>query len=99
MPKGTEAQRTAFKCSLDKSYRKSVELGWTMTKAEMEAEIKDIAGFKWASTKHEDVTTMDLMNLIIYADLYSEKVDLYNCYPNEEIHDNDDFNPSRTDKN
>ena len=99
MPKGTEAQRKAFKCSLDKSYRKSRELGWRMTKAAMEQEIKDNANFKWASTKHEDVTTLDLMNLIIYADLYSEKVDLYNCYPNEEITDGDDFDPSRTDKN
>jgi len=95
MPKGTEAQRTAFKCSLDKSYRKSRELGWIMTKAAMEQEIKDNANFKWASTKHEDVTTMDMMNLIIYCDLYSDQFGLCNDYPNNELDDLIDFNPDR----
>ena len=99
MPKGTKAQRTAYKCSLDKIYRKNLELNRGMTKDQIEKEIKMNAHFKWESTKHEDVTTLDMMNLIIYADLYSEKVDLYNCYPNEEITDGDDFDPSRTDKN
>ena len=99
MPKGTEAQRTAYKTSLDKIYRKNLELKRGMTKKQIENEIKINANFIWESTKHEDVTTIDMQHLIIYTDLYGDDLGLYNCYPNEEITDGDDFDPSRTDKN
>ncbi len=85
MPKASTKQIIAFKTSLDKIYKRSIELGVGMTKEEIEREVKINAGFPFESTKDENVTTDDMTNLIIWTDLYSDQFGLSNDFPSSEL--------------
>lgn len=91
--RGSSSQRKAYKTSLDKIYKKNIELGIGMTKLQIERDVKTNAGFKWESTTHKDVTTDDMTNLIIWCDLYGDDFGLDNGFTTDE---NDDLDFNRT---
>jgi len=92
MPKATTDQIIAYKTSLDKIYKRNLELNIGMTKKQIERDIKYNAQFPYESTKHKDVTTEDMINLTIHCDLYSDQFGLDNNFPPDEQDDQINLN-------
>ena len=70
---------------LEQIYAHMVDSGTTMTKKEVDIEIKFNAGFPFDSCAHKDVTTDDLGNLIVWAFLYGDTQGIFINYPEDEI--------------
>ena len=56
-----------------------------MTKQEVDKEIKINADFPFESCAHENVTTDDLSNLIVWAFVYGDEQGIFIDYPPDEL--------------
>lgn len=83
--KATKPQIKAYKTSIHKTWLRCKELGLSMTKKQIDEEVKINAGFPYKSTTDERATTEDLINLTIWADIYGDQYGLNNNFPEDEL--------------
>jgi len=86
---------------LEQIYERMVELGSKLTIKEVDQEIKDSAGFTFDSCANENVTLEDMQNLITWAFVYGDAIEVYVDYPDSSEENKEhklDLNFNRTEE-